>query len=1049
MFILKRKKSLFLPSIATLALLFSVIVFGTTPADAAMTVNDSPQDRAASYSYWKFATKCVNDRMHPTIRTTLGSDGNTRADQGSGESQGEWFADTFLGPNQGLAYPGNSMDCGQVFQRALDLWGWGNDHGQFLKDMGYTYTSTLPGSNTPGYYRPNDSSELRTAAFQRAVSNKVGSINALNTDSSKHVLYRTAFTSTVLGKCQAENIGLLSGASQEHRQLAESNDMSNGRAYTVISLGEGDETNEYIFRYIYKTENGAGIDTKGGVWAWGDAINYTGSDVYLCSDLVSRINQTAPVYAQWYDTHEATDPDMNNACSTGEVCETGTENTTSCAIDGIGWIICPISNFMAGATDGLFNLVSLLLQVQPLLISGNADPAVQAASENMQNAWELMRNLANSLFVIVFLFIIFSQLTSFGVSNYGIKRMLPRLIVGAILVNISFIICAIAVDLSNIAGTSLQSLLVNLRDQVVVSNNSAGTNPGSWAGLTTVILSGGALATAGTFTFLTASATTLPAAAGALLIALIPALLGILTAFLVLILRQALIIIFVIIAPLAFVAYLLPNTESWYKKWQNTFLTLLLFFPLISLVFGGSQLAGTMITASSSLDTFAGLFTYIGGMAVQFVPLFVTPVLLKLSSGILNRFAGVVNNPNKGPVDSARKALQNRVDSENKRGLASNNRFGRLARWNDRRRRTRELSDKRYETTANTNWSERVASNSNDELQGIVNETAAQELRGKSYEATSNATAQQYVAENPELQGAFNQAQAQASKAEQASGYQKDEYLQALKTNPELLSTAAGLGGDQAQQQILAKIEAEDLKVAMQTLERRISQEKASGNNNTDQFLSDIVRNTSGTASDAEKSAAAHKLAAMGRDGVLRTLTNDATVDQSIMQSAIQANVGSLISSAPDLVKGMGAAFNKLNGSSLSKLSPETVQTLMSQMATQQSRSTDMSLTAEERNAATAQLNDLTSNLSRAINDIQSDVTLQSQFVGLSGKEILSALNSNPGLKAHVSTIDPNLEHSINASSGKITNNKSTKSTDSTPPNGYRQRPSGFYEPDK
>ena len=71
-----------------------------------------------------------------------------------------------------------------------------------------------------------------------------------------------------------------------------------------------------------------------------------------------------------------------------------------------------------------------------------------------------MRDFANIIFIIGFLIIVFSQLTSFGVSNYGIKRLLPKIIIAAILVNVSFYICAIAVDLSNILGNSLRGILM-------------------------------------------------------------------------------------------------------------------------------------------------------------------------------------------------------------------------------------------------------------------------------------------------------------------------------------------------------------------------------------------------------------------------------------------------------------------------------------------------------------------------------------------------------------------------------------------------------------
>lgn len=72
---------------------------------------------------------------------------------------------------------------------------------------------------------------------------------------------------------------------------------------------------------------------------------------------------------------------------------------------------------------------------------------------------EGVRNYANVAFIVVFLIIIFSQVSNVGINNYGIKRMLPKLLIAAILVNISFYVCAIMVDLSNLLGAGLVELI--------------------------------------------------------------------------------------------------------------------------------------------------------------------------------------------------------------------------------------------------------------------------------------------------------------------------------------------------------------------------------------------------------------------------------------------------------------------------------------------------------------------------------------------------------------------------------------------------------------
>jgi len=57
-----------------------------------------------------------------------------------------------------------------------------------------------------------------------------------------------------------------------------------------------------------------------------------------------------------------------------------------------------------------------------------------------------------------FFAIIFSQATSIGITNYGIKRLLPRLILIAIATNISYFICSVLIDAFNILGVGITSL---------------------------------------------------------------------------------------------------------------------------------------------------------------------------------------------------------------------------------------------------------------------------------------------------------------------------------------------------------------------------------------------------------------------------------------------------------------------------------------------------------------------------------------------------------------------------------------------------------------
>lgn len=319
------------------------------------------------------------------------------------------------------------------------------------------------------------------------------------------------------------------------------------------------------------------------------------------------------------------------------------EDKTSCAVDGIGWIICPVVTFLSTIVDAAYSVVSSLLAVQPLMTTGE--------TKTIYDAWSTMRNIANVAFVIAFLLIIFSQISNIGITNYGIKKMLPRLIISAVLVNISYWVCAAAIDLSNITGASIKDLFEGIGATFgIPSADATALKSGSGlAGFAGGILAGGVVAGVALYVGLSA-----------FLPMIIAALFAVLMVFILLALRQALIILLVVVAPLAFVAYLLPNTESLFNKWRNLLQVLLLMYPMISAIFGGAALASTLVMASATsiADPTQKLVVQIMGAGIAVVPLAATVATLKASSA-LSKFGGrFINDPNKGPFDRMQKSAQ-------------------------------------------------------------------------------------------------------------------------------------------------------------------------------------------------------------------------------------------------------------------------------------------------------------------------------------------------------------------------------------------------------
>ena len=391
--------------------------------------------------------------------------------------------------------------------------------------------------------------------------------------------------------------------------------------------------------------------------------------IYFPSSEISSLSSAT------YAVYSFTPPNTYEQTSNSTISiESPSENSTStsCDVQGIGWIICPVSNWLADGIDYMYSALQEFLKTKPLETTNQ--------NSGIYLAWVIMRNISNVAFIVAFLVIIYSQLTSVGISNYGVKKMLPRLIIAAVLVNLSFTICAILLDLSNIAGYAFQDAFMGIKN--TISTVGENTSTWTWSEVISTALSNGALAVGAGYAVSLALTTEL-------LPMLVPAatLAGLTLLFILLIMaaRQALIIILIIVSPLAFVCYLLPGTEKWFKKWRDSFLTMLVFFPAFSVVFGGAQLAGILIIQNATGPN--GAIMHVLGMLVQIIPLAITPLIMKFSGGVLSKFAGFVNDKNKGWYDRTKNWSKGRREIIRNKKLANPNmaRFNpnRLRRWTD------------------------------------------------------------------------------------------------------------------------------------------------------------------------------------------------------------------------------------------------------------------------------------------------------------------------------------------------------------------------------
>lgn len=365
-----------------------------------------------------------------------------------------------------------------------------------------------------------------------------------------------------------------------------------------------------------------------------------------------------------------------------------TVSTTTCedSLGSLGWLVCPGTGKISEAVDFLYDKIEGVLEINPVKMEDGSP---------IYEIWKYFQGVTNILFIVFLLVVVFSQITGVGITNYGVKKALPKLIIAAVLVNLSFYICSLAVDVSNIFGEGIRGLFDNIATSTSGSIEGATVvNDGgvalsemysALAGGTALTIAGGVIA------FETGAIWMLiPLALGALVSVVI----GIIT----IAMRQAVVTLLIMIAPLAMVAYILPNTEMWFKKWRHLLFQMLIFYPAFSLLFGASSVAGWAIIVSSQNG-----FGVLIGVAVQIFPLFFSWSLMKMSGTFLGAINSKLNTLMSRPLAGVSGWANSHRELTRQKHLASKNAYTpslRLQQFLNDRKVAREEETKEHAETA-------------------------------------------------------------------------------------------------------------------------------------------------------------------------------------------------------------------------------------------------------------------------------------------------------------------------------------------------------------
>ncbi len=260
-------------------------------------------------------------------------------------------------------------------------------------------------------------------------------------------------------------------------------------------------------------------------------------------------------------------------------------------VDKIGNLLLMVYGFMV--TIALW-VLGILMMLAAQLIDIVSCMDVIAGAAIVQEGWTFVRDALNFVYILLLLWIAFSTITDMG--GFGIKQMLPKVIISALLVNFSLVFCGLILQVANIsrdailgkesvckqsqgAGTSLTAKLANaakVGGAIFKYDSSAGFfGSGTWVreddGWTGVDVFGKSLnenmlnvAKSFIFAFFIGMFTVaMIILAGALII------------------RTATLAFLTMLSPAPYALRLIPKTAPYAAQWWDAFLTNAFFMPII------------------------------------------------------------------------------------------------------------------------------------------------------------------------------------------------------------------------------------------------------------------------------------------------------------------------------------------------------------------------------------------------------------------------------------------------------------------------------------
>lgn len=320
-----------------------------------------------------------------------------------------------------------------------------------------------------------------------------------------------------------------------------------------------------------------------------------------------------PAYAQPAPNAPAPAPDDAGAVDEEKTCE-------DVAGFEMGWAVCPI-----------LRTISKILDTLVEFIVDQMDFDDHHRSTEVQNTWTGLRNVARVLYSLALAFVIYAVATGGLINALDARKMATRLFIAILLVELSFSVFAFFIDVTNDIGQGIGDFILTAGGVDNAENLGIPVDTGSEIldavlgigdvviGLVAVIIG---------------------------LLGFIFMLSGLLVLWLVVLVRNFVVLTLFVLSPLAIVMYSLPFGDGIARKWWTFFSGGMFLYPILTASLAMGALAAK-VTVAASGEGLGRLVAIITANLLTFGTPLAVGYILQTVGGTFGRFAGIFDKNGK------------------------------------------------------------------------------------------------------------------------------------------------------------------------------------------------------------------------------------------------------------------------------------------------------------------------------------------------------------------------------------------------------------------